>query len=87
MRWLPLLAPLITACAAGYVFWKSSKQSSTGDDSSPFWLVVSLTFDSKAALAEAEAAWTPLAAYCRAHEPNTLSYELARSDKDDLTVR
>ena len=28
------------------------------------------------------AAWAPLAAFCRAHEPNTLSYEAAISDKD-----
>ena len=31
-------------------------------------------------------AWTPLATYCRLHEPRTLTYEAAISDKEDDTV-
>jgi quinol monooxygenase YgiN len=51
-----------------------------------FWLTVELTFKKPEDVTEFEKAWRPLAEYCRLHEPGTLSYQMARSEKEPLKV-
>ena len=91
-RWLALLPVTATLIVAWRAWSKavdttalSARQASGSSD--VFWLVVTLTFANESDLATMETAWTPLARYCRDNEPNTLSYEMARSDKDKLKVR
>lgn len=48
--------------------------------------MVRVEFQSVADRDAGVAAWRPLAAHCRAHEPGTLSYELAVSDADPRAV-
>ena len=51
-----------------------------------FQLVITVKFQSEEDLEEWVALWTPLARHCWLHEPQTLCYELARSDREPLQV-
>jgi quinol monooxygenase YgiN len=92
----PLLLAISTSVALAYVFLRyrlsstptrsleATQGPSTLVDS--FWLIVEVTFKSEADVKTFEAAWRPVAEYCRAHEPNTLSYQMARSDKEPFKI-
>ena len=51
-----------------------------------FILLVQMEFKSVADRVEAEEAWKPEALECWLNEPGTLSYELARSDKNERMI-
>jgi quinol monooxygenase YgiN len=51
-----------------------------------FVLVITLTMESAAAATEFLEAWRPLAEFCRAHEPETLSYEAAVCDSNPTEI-
>ena len=47
-----------------------------------FELLIRGTFDTPEDLETFKQRWQVLAAHCKAHEPQTLSYELLQSDKE-----
>ena len=51
-----------------------------------FWLIVEATFKSEADLATFQDAFKTLSDYVSKNEPNTLTYQVAKSDKDPLKV-
>lgn len=69
----------------GYVFPRRRDRKQVVPKAS-FLLLVQLEFASVEDRIAAEEAWKPEADHCGRNEPGTLSYELARSDKNDRAV-
>ena len=77
----------LQACAifgAGYI--ARGRPASTGVPKGAFFLLVEMEFKSVADREKAEAIFAPEARWCRDHEPGTLSYEWARSDRNDRAI-
>lgn len=79
-----VVAYAAAAFVLGYLFPR--RQPTTPPPEQSFLLLVQLEFKTVEDRMAAEDAWRPEADHCRAAEPGTLSYELARSDKNDRMI-
>lgn len=87
------LAPSVTAgllvaggALVGAALTRLLSRKPAPQHKSAFVLVITLTMESAAAATEFLEAWRPLAEYCRAHEPETLTYEAAVCDANAAEV-
>mmetsp|Transcript_36866 Transcript_36866/g.114034 ORF Transcript_36866/g.114034 Transcript_36866/m.114034 type:complete len:149 (+) Transcript_36866:323-769(+) len=84
-----LIVYAVQALALGFAagwFARRPRAEAARPPKRAFFLLVRLEFKTVADRVKAEEAWAVEAKHCRDHEPGTLSYELARSDKDDKAV-
>ena len=80
----PLFIGLTIAVSLWFIFMTSSSSSPTSQP--PFSLFVTLTFTAAEHLETFKQDIAPLCQYIKAHEPDTISYEVLLSDKDPLKV-
>ena len=78
----------LQACAVGVGIGYMARgwPASTGVPKGAFFLLVQMEFKTVADREKAEAIFAPEARWCRDHEPGTLSYEWARSDRNDRAI-
>ena len=82
-----LVISCLQACAVGVgIGYMARGRPASAVPKGAFFLLVQMEFKSVADREKAEAIFAPEARWCRDHEPGTLSYEWARSDRNDRAI-